>query len=38
MRGSGGVFDVHVDDRLIYSKHATGRFPTDEEVVAAMGG
>jgi selenoprotein W-related protein len=31
--GSGGVFDVTVDGRLVYSKHRTGRFPTSGEVV-----
>jgi selenoprotein W-related protein len=31
--GSGGVFDVRVDGRLVYSKHNTGRFPEPGEVV-----
>jgi len=31
--GSGGVFDVNVDGRLVYSKHRTGRFPEPGEVV-----
>lgn len=34
--GDKGVFDVHVDDKLIYSKAETGRKPEDGEVVAAM--
>lgn len=29
---SGGVFEVRVDDELVYSKIETGRFPTDEEI------
>jgi selenoprotein W-related protein len=33
VRGSGGVFDVVVDGRLVYSKHETGRFPEPGEVV-----
>lgn len=33
IRGSGGVFDVKVDGKLIYSKHETGRFPEHQEVL-----
>lgn len=33
IEGSGGVFDVTVDGKLIYSKHQTGRFPDEGEVV-----
>jgi selenoprotein W-related protein len=32
IRGSGGVFEVKVDGKLIYSKRATGRFPEDDEI------
>jgi predicted Rdx family selenoprotein len=33
----GGVFDVEVDGRLVYSKHQTGRHIRDhEEVLAAI--
>jgi selT/selW/selH-like putative selenoprotein len=28
----GGVFEITVDGRLAFSKKATGRFPTDQEV------
>jgi len=31
--GHGGVFDVTLDGTLIYSKHETLRFPTDEEIL-----
>lgn len=31
---SGGVFEVEVDDNLVYSKRATGRHATIEEVRA----
>ena len=33
----GGVFEVTVDGRLAYSKKATGRFPSDEEVLRTLG-
>jgi selT/selW/selH-like putative selenoprotein len=32
--GVAGVFDITVDGQLKYSKKQTGRFPTDDEVVA----
>lgn len=31
--GSKGVFDVRVNDELIYSKHATGRHAEPGEVL-----
>ena len=36
VEGSGGVFDVTVDGRLVYSKDKTGRFPDEGEVVALL--
>jgi selT/selW/selH-like putative selenoprotein len=36
-RSGGGVFEITVDGRLAFSKKATGRFPTDEEVLATLG-
>jgi len=36
IKGSGGVFDVTVDDVLIYSKHRTGRYPGNAEVLQAL--
>lgn len=30
------MFDVVVDDRLVFSKHQAGRFPTEDEVIAQM--
>jgi selT/selW/selH-like putative selenoprotein len=36
VRGDRGAFDVLVDGRLIFSKHATGRFPDDGEIVEAI--
>jgi selenoprotein W-related protein len=35
--GVGGVFEITVDGRLAFSKKATGRFPTDDEVDAVGG-
>ena len=32
--GVAGIFDITVDGVLKYSKKQTGRFPTDDEVVA----
>ena len=36
LRGERGVFDVFVDDTLIFSKHSAGRFPEDAEIVKAI--
>lgn len=33
VESSGGVFEVSVDDRLVYSKKRTGRHATPGEVV-----
>ena len=38
VRGGGGVFDVEVDGRLVYSKHATGEFPDERRLVAGLKG
>jgi predicted Rdx family selenoprotein len=32
VEGKGGIFDVHADGKLIFSKHTVGRFPEDGEV------
>ena len=32
MPGVGGAFEITVDGRLVFSKKAIGRFPTDEEI------
>jgi selT/selW/selH-like putative selenoprotein len=34
--GSRGAFDVIVDGRTIFSKHATHRFPDDSEIIRAL--
>ena len=36
IRGKGGVYDVVVDGKLVFSKHATGRFPEDGEVLKLL--
>ncbi len=33
-----GRFEVFLDGKIIYSKHATGRFPEWEEVEGELGG
>ena len=38
IQGSGGVFDVTVDGKLVYSKSKTGRFPDRGEVVGLIEG
>ena len=30
--GAGGIFEVFIDDRTVYSNETTFRFPTDEEI------
>jgi len=31
--GRNGVFDVRLDDEMIFSKHELGRFPEENEIV-----
>lgn len=38
VKGKGGIFDVHVDDKLIFSKHAVGRFPETGEITKLIRG
>jgi len=33
VRGSGGIFEVHVDNKKIFSKKEQGRFPSEKEIV-----
>jgi len=33
----GGVFEITVDGKLRFSKKAEGRFPTETELMAALG-
>jgi len=34
--GSGGIFDVKVDGKLVFSKHKTGRFPNPGEMTQLL--
>jgi selenoprotein W-related protein len=36
--GSGGVFEITVDGKKLFSKKALGRFPLDGEIVGLIGG
>ena len=36
IEGGGGIFDVTVDGKLVYSKHETGRFPDPGETLKAV--
>ncbi len=36
VKGSGGVFEVTIDNELIFSKKKTGRFPLPGEVETAL--
>ena len=31
-QGKSGQFDIVADERLVYSKYQTGRFPSDAEL------
>ena len=35
--GSGGVFEVRVDGRELFSKKRTGQFPDQDALVAEVG-
>jgi len=32
----GGVFEIRLEDRLLFSKKSLGRFPEDDEVESAL--
>jgi selT/selW/selH-like putative selenoprotein len=36
IRGTDGVFDVVADGALVFSKHDAGRFPSHDEIIAAL--
>ncbi len=38
VRGSGGVFEIEYDGKLLFSKKKLGRFPEDGEVVNMLKG
>ena len=36
IEGKGGIFDVKVDGKLIFSKHEVDRFPTNDEILEQL--
>ena len=38
VKSSGGVFEVTVDDRIVFSKKALGRFPEPGELTSLAAG
>ena len=36
IEGAGGIFDVNVNGKLVYSKHETGNFPDEDALVAEL--
>ena len=36
VEGGSGIFDLEKDGEIIYSKHATGRFPNEEQLIEEM--
>jgi selenoprotein W-related protein len=34
--GTGGIFDVHVDDELLFTKKMLGRYPEPEDVLPLL--
>jgi selT/selW/selH-like putative selenoprotein len=36
IKGDNGVFDIAANGNLVFSKHATGRFPEEHEIVEAL--
>jgi selenoprotein W-related protein len=35
-KSSGGVFEITLEDKLVFSKKSTGRFPTEQEVIEGI--
>jgi len=36
VRGSGGIFEVSIDNERIFSKKDEGRFPSESEIVEKL--
>lgn len=36
VEGAGGIFEVFIDGKTVYSNQTTGRFPDDEEIFAKI--
>lgn len=36
IKGKGGAFEIRSGESLVFSKKKSGRFPTHEEILAAL--
>ena len=36
IKGKGGAFEIRSGEALVFSKKKSGRFPSNEEIVAAV--
>ena len=36
VKSGGGVFEITINDKLVFSKKALGRFPSDAEVESML--
>jgi selT/selW/selH-like putative selenoprotein len=36
VKSKGGAFEIRREDALVFSKKKSGRFPSNEEIVAAL--
>ncbi len=36
MPGTGGIFDVHVDGELVFTKRMIGRYPKPDDVLPLL--
>jgi hypothetical protein len=36
VKGSGGIFDVYQDEKLVFSKHQEHRFPEADEILGEL--
>ena len=34
--GDKGIYDIRLGDTMVFSKHAAGRYPDDDEIIAAL--
>jgi selT/selW/selH-like putative selenoprotein len=34
--GDQGIFDITLEDSLVFSKHAEGRFPSEDEILEKL--
>ena len=37
IQGVKGIFDVYVDDKLVFSRHQEGRFPEPQDIFDKVG-